>query len=73
MGLASDSLGEEAAQGGVVTGEVVGTPDEVDHRYPNCGLEAEAASVQQLALEGGEERLRHGFAIGVANRTDLAP
>jgi hypothetical protein len=34
----------------------------------SVGLGAEAAAVEQLALEGREERLGHGVVMGVADR-----
>lgn len=47
---------------------VVKALDEGEHRHPRLSLGAEAAAVEQLALEGGEEGLGHGVVIGVTDR-----
>src|SRR5260370_25969935 len=46
---------------------VVTALDEVEDGHPGLGLGGEAAPVQQLALEGGEEALTEGVVIGVAH------
>ncbi len=49
-------------------GRVVEAFDEGEHRHPGLGLGPEAAAVEQLSLEGGEECLGHGVVVGVADR-----
>ena len=46
---------------------VVPALDEVEDGHPGLGLGGEAAPVQQLALEGGEETLTEGVVVGVAH------
>ena len=46
---------------------VIPALDEVEDSHPGLGLGGEAAAVQQLALEGGEEALTAGIVVGVAH------
>lgn len=47
---------------------IVETLDEGEHRHARFSLRLEPAAVQQFAFERGEEALRHGVVVGVANR-----
>jgi hypothetical protein len=49
-------------------GRVVEALDEVEDGYASRGVGPEAVAIEQFALEGGEEALAHGVAIGVADR-----
>ena len=49
--------GREVAEGGMPAARVIPALDEAEDGHPGLGLGAEAAAVEQLALERGEEAL----------------
>ena len=60
-------------QTGMPPVRVVPALNEVKDRHPGLGLGGEAAAVQELALEGGEEALAEGVVIGVTHAAHGRP
>ena len=52
---------------------VVPALDEVDDGHAGLGLGGEAAAVQELALEGGEEALTESIVVGVPDAPHRRP
>src|SRR5271169_4657622 len=52
----------------MATARVVEALDELEHRGPRLGLRLEAAPVEKLAFQRGEEALAHGIVVGVSDR-----
>ena len=60
--------GRAIAQGGVKPDRIVPGFEEAEAGDSRLGLGGEAATIQQLAFERGEETLAHGVVVGVADR-----
>ena len=52
----------------MATGRVVEAFDELKDGHPRLAVRSEAAPIDQLAFEGGEETLAHRIVVGVADR-----
>src|ERR1700737_3365284 len=52
-------------QAGVPALGVVEALDEVEDLHPRLSSRVKDLAIEQLALESGEERLRHGVGVGV--------
>ena len=52
----------------MATGRVVEAFDELKDGHPRLAVRSEAAPIDQLAVEGGEETLAHRIVVGVADR-----
>ncbi len=52
---------------------IVPSLDEFEYGPACFGMRAEAGSVDELALQGGEEALAHGVVIAVADRAHGGP
>src|ERR1700727_3609874 len=61
--------GGKIPKGRVATGRVVEAFDELKDGDPRLAVRSEAAPIDQLAFEGGEETLAHCIVVGVADRT----
>ena len=60
--------GGKIPKGRVATGRVVEAFDELKDGHPRLAVRSEAARIDQLAFEGGEETLAHRIVVGVADR-----
>ena len=60
--------GRKIAKGRVATGRIVEAFDELKDGHPRLAVRSEAAPIDQLAFEGGEETLAHRIVVGVADR-----
>src|ERR1700723_3648204 len=60
--------GGKIPKGRVATGRVVEAFDELKDGHPRLAVRSEAAPIDQLAFEGGEETLAHHIVVGVADR-----
>src|ERR1700722_1138723 len=60
--------GGKIPKGRVATGRVVEAFDELKDGHPRLAVRSEAAPIDQLAFEGGEETLAHRIVVGVADR-----
>jgi hypothetical protein len=63
----------QIVQAGMPPVRVVPTLDEVEDGHPGLGRGGEAAAVQQLTLERGEEALTEGVIVGVAHAPHGGP
>ena len=61
------------AEGGVPAARVVPALDEGEDRHARLSVGMEAATVDQLALEGREEGSAEGVVVGVADRAHGRP
>jgi hypothetical protein len=52
---------------------VVEALDELEHGHAGFGLRLEPSSIEKLALERGEEALRHRVVVGIAHRAHRGP
>ena len=52
----------------MASSSIVEAFDEFEDRMSRLSLRLEAAPIEQLAFEGGEETLAHGVVVGVADR-----
>jgi len=59
----------DLAEGRVAPARVVEALDEVEDGHPGLGLGAEALTVEQLALERGEEALAECVVVRIADRS----
>src|SRR5579872_4089642 len=58
----------EIADRGMTAATIVEAFDECEDRRARLGLVLEAAALEQLAFERGEEALAHGVVVGVSDR-----
>ena len=65
--------GRSVIERGMTASRVVPTFDEVESRDAGIGLGPETVTIQQLALEGGEETLAHRVVVGVADTAHRLP
>ena len=60
--------GRKIPKGRMATARVVEAFDELKDGHPRLAVRSEAAPIDQLAFEGGEETLAHRIVVGVADR-----
>ena len=60
--------GGEITEGRMAAGRVVEAFDELKDGDPRLAVRSEAASIDQLAFESGEETFAHRIVVGVADR-----
>ena len=65
--------GRQIAERGVAAAWIVEALDELEDGHARFGLRLEPAAIEKLALERGEEALRHRVVVGVADRAHRGP